>query len=155
MTEPIIDPEVLDDLLTGLPRTKITPATISQNTIDRWYREKAEFLAEITRLRNLLSAMEHADAPKTVELWQQYGEHWRGRAERAEVVLARKPAVIADALKAAAHDCDGNCGLTEEACEAANRIWWDGEHKPQQGDLITWIRGSTADVVVAALKGTS
>lgn len=39
-------------LLRSLPRTKITPETVTQHLIDRWYREKGNYLQQIGDLCN-------------------------------------------------------------------------------------------------------
>jgi chromosome segregation ATPase len=53
--EPEVATEVVG-LLRALPRVKITPGTITQHLIDRWYREKGEYLDEIRDLRKQLAA---------------------------------------------------------------------------------------------------
>ncbi|MEU8378986.1 hypothetical protein [Streptosporangium sp. NPDC048865] len=69
-------------------------------------------------------------------------------------VEAATAETLAAALKAAAHTCSGECGLTEEACRTAHPISWAGTAREGQPDEVTWIEGSTtaiADAVLAAL----
>lgn len=69
--------------------------------------------------------------------------------ETAKPLNLRK--LIADALAAAAYECDGQCGLSEEACYEAHPINWAA-----MVNGVTHVTASVtaiADVVLAALLG--
>lgn len=44
------DPEVIGQLLSSLPRVRITPQAVSQSIIDDWYRREARYREQINNL---------------------------------------------------------------------------------------------------------
>lgn len=69
--------------------------------------------------------------------------------ETAKPLNLRK--LIADALAAAAFECDGQCGLSEEACYEAHPITWAATSNGVMH--VTASVTAIADVVLAALTG--
>lgn len=64
MSEQPVDAEAVHDLLAKLPRVKITPETISQNTIDHWYKREADYR---TRLAGIADLVDPCPPPRVYE----------------------------------------------------------------------------------------
>jgi hypothetical protein len=82
MDTPEPDPNAIVTLLQGLPRVKITPETITQHTIDKWYEREREYRAENERLRE---ALRLTDAMRAENL--DIATAAINRAEKAEADL--------------------------------------------------------------------
>ena len=116
-------------LLHSLPRTKITPENIAQHMIDRWYREKGEYLDEIRGLREELTAANaHAQTAHdqvaelgaaVVELRAEH-DAATARAESATVLPERWRALIAE--RDAANERANKAGRT-------SRLLLDGQNE--------------------------
>lgn len=102
-------------LLRSLPRTKITPETVTQHLIDRWYREKGNYLDEIRDLREQLAdATGHHDrTTRTADRLRYHAERYRARAEEAEA-LPR----ITDGITAAEAEASATFDLTIDEVRA-------------------------------------
>ena len=78
-----------------------------------------------------------------------------GSGTATEATEPTKPAnlrqLISDALTAAAFECDGQCGLSEEACYEAHPITWAATSNGVMH--VTASVTAIADVVLAALTG--
>jgi hypothetical protein len=102
-------------LLRSLPRTKITPENVTQHLIDRWYREKSEYLDEIRDLREQLTAVtgRHDRTARTADRLRYHAERYRARTEEAGA-LPR----IADGITAAEAEASATFDLTIDEVRA-------------------------------------
>jgi len=143
-------------LLRSLSRTKITPETVTQHLIDRWYREKGEYLDEIRQLQKQLAATT-ARAAKWESVYRQLHDdrdQWQdaavkaaderdaatARAESATVLPERWRALIAerDAAVRRAQEAEAERDELREYVAALNEAqislqsssfevgWWKG-----------------------------
>ncbi|MHA6764737.1 hypothetical protein [Streptacidiphilus sp. PAMC 29251] len=64
-------------LLSGLPRVKITPATIDQHLIDQWYERERKYGEEIAALKEQLAAAPAQALDKAADLAFEVGQAYR------------------------------------------------------------------------------
>lgn len=133
-------------LLPRLPRTKITPGTISQTIIDRWYDYETEYRQTIAELRaELAAAREHAQTAhdQTAELGghvvqlRQEGRKLRTNYLDVTTELAELRERIALDLERASnlHDQDAERHADERSplLQAQAEALWDAARKIRSG----------------------
>lgn len=131
-------------LLRSLPRTKITPETVTQHLIDRWYSEKSNYLEQISNLCNQIRDLCEQLAAATA------------RAEKAEAKVAqlrRRDAVQTQAIRAAKGlaDCYRQAAeATDAAQDGLSATETAGNGAQESADVSTPVR---AKELAAATTG--